>query len=145
LGHKINKDGVATDNEKVSAVAAWHVPANVRELHSFLGLARYYRKYVKHFGIISRPLTNLLKKNTMFIWTPEHETTFTTLKQALVTAPVLALPNFSKPFVIETDASEAGVGAMLMQEGHPLTFLSKALGPKSRGFSTYKKEYRPSS
>jgi hypothetical protein len=103
-------------------------------------LARYYRKYVKYFGIISRPLTNLLKKNTMFIWTPEHETAFTTLKQALVTAPVLALSNFSKPFVIETDASEVGVGDVLMQEGHHLVFLSKALGPKSRGLSTYEKE-----
>jgi hypothetical protein len=77
----------------------------------------------------------------MFIWTPEHETAFTTLKQALVTAPVLALSNFSKSFVIETDASEAGVGDVLMQEGHPLVFLSKALGPKSRGLSTYEKEY----
>jgi hypothetical protein len=126
---------VATDSEKVSAIAAWPVPTNVRELRSFLGLAGYYRKYVKPFGIISRPLTSLLKKNTMFIWTPEHETAFTTLKQALVTALVLALPNFSKPFVIETDASEAGVGAVLMQEGHLLAFLSKALGPKSRGLS----------
>jgi hypothetical protein len=114
LGHKISKDGVATESEKVSVVAAWPMPANVREMRSFLGLTGYYRKYVKHFDIISRPHTNLLKKNTMFIWTPKHETTFTTLKQALVTAPVLTLPNFSKPFVIETDASEAGVGAVLM-------------------------------
>jgi hypothetical protein len=139
LGHVISKDGVAIDIDKVLVVAAWPVPSNVKELHNFPGMAGYYRKYVKHFGIINTPLTNLLKKNTMFIWTRDHQTTIGTLKQALVSAPVLALPNFSKPFVIETDATEAGVGAVLMQEGHPLTFLSKALGPKSRGYPHVKK------
>jgi hypothetical protein len=82
-----------------------------------------------------------LKKNTLFLWTSDRELAFTALKQTLVSAPVMALPNFSKPFVLETDASEAGVGVVLMQEGHPLAFLSKTLGPKSRGLSTYEKEY----
>lgn len=106
-----------------------------------MGLAGYYRKFVRHFGIISKPLTNLLKKNTLFIWTPDHETAFLILKQALCNSPVLALPNFSRPFCIETDASKGGVGAVLMQDGHPLAYLSKALGPKSCGLSTYEKEY----
>jgi hypothetical protein len=87
------------------------------------------------------PLTNLLKKGALFIWTQEHDLAFSTLQHALVTSPVLALPNFHKPFVIETDASDCGIGVVLMQDGHPLAFISKALGPKSRGLSTYEKEY----
>jgi hypothetical protein len=75
------------------------------------------------------------------VWTPAHEKSFAALKTALCEAPVLALPNFSKPFSIETDASGHGVGAVLMQEGHPLAFISKALGPRSQGLSTYEKEY----
>jgi hypothetical protein len=89
---------VATDYNKVSVVSSWPVPQNVKELSSFLGLASYYRKFVRHFGIISQPLTNILKKNTMFIWTSEHELAFTTLKQTLVSAPVwlfLILPGLS--------------------------------------------------
>jgi hypothetical protein len=82
-----------------------------------------------------------LKKNVIFIWTPEHDSTFQALKMVLCQSPVLALPNFAKPFTIETDASDAGVGAVLMQEGYPLAFFSKALGPKSRGLSTYEKEF----
>jgi hypothetical protein len=106
-----------------------------------LGLAGYYRKCVKYFGVISQPLTKLLKKGVLFMWTQDHQLAFEALKQALVTAPVLALPNFAKPFIIETDACDAGIGAVLMQDGHPLAFLSKALGPKARGLSTYEKEY----
>jgi hypothetical protein len=83
----------------------------------------------------------LLKKNSLFIWTSDHDSTFVTLKQALVSASVLSLPNFARPFIIETDASDVGIEAVLMQGGHPLAFLSKALGPRSRGLSTYEKEF----
>jgi hypothetical protein len=96
---------------------------------------------VHHFGLISKPLTALLKKSSLFLWTSEHDTAFQALKSALCHSPVLALPNFAKPFVIETDASDSGLGAVLMQDGHPLAFFSKALGPKSRGLSTYEKEF----
>jgi hypothetical protein len=141
LGHIVSSQGVATDASKVQVIVDWPVPANVKELRSFLGLAGYYRKFVKHFGIIARPLTNLLKKNALFLWTPDHAAAFSTLKTALSSAPVLALPNFDLPFAIETDACATGVGAVLMQQGHPLAFISKALGPKNRGLSTYEKEY----
>lgn len=93
------------------------------------------------FGIISRCLNDLLKKHTLFVWTEEHTTAFDTLKQALMTAPVLAVPNFALPFCIQTDASTTGIGVVLMQQNHPLAFLSKALGPKNQGLSTYEKEY----
>jgi hypothetical protein len=84
---------------------------------------------------------NITRERSLFIWTSEHDIAFNTLKKALVSAPVLALPDFNTTFLVETDASALGVGAVLMQKGHPLAFLSKALGPKSRGLSTYEKEY----
>lgn len=104
-------------------------------------MAGYYRKFVKNYGIISKPLTNLLRKNTPYVWTSAHEESFTALKNALVSAPVLTLPDFNKQFVIETDASDKGVGAVLQQDGHPIAFVSKALGPKKQGLSIYEKEY----
>jgi hypothetical protein len=141
LGHTISSQGVATDPAKVQVIVDWPMPKSVKELRSFLGLAGYYRKFVKHFGIIAKPLTNLLKKNTMYVWTHEHDQAFSALKTAMSTAPVLALPDFSQPFAIETDACAMGVGAVLLQRGHPLAFISKALGPKNQGLSTYEKEY----
>jgi hypothetical protein len=106
-----------------------------------LGLASYYRKFVKHFGVISRPFTELLKKESVFIWTSDQDIAFHTLKSALMQAPVLALPNFSKSFLIETDASDYRVGDVLMQDHQPIAFVSKSLGPKLRGLSTYENEY----
>lgn len=142
LGHVISKDGVATDPNKITAVQQWHVPQSVKDQRSFLGLADYYRRFVRHFGIIAKPLTELLKKGVPFHWTDLQSKSFEALKQALTSAPVLTLPDFTKPFCIETDASGIGVGAVLMQGAHPLAFLSKALGPRSQGLSTYEKEYK---
>jgi hypothetical protein len=141
LGHVISEHGVGTDPKKIEAISNWPSPQNAKELRNFLGLAGYYRKFVRHFGVISKPLTDLLKKSVIFVWTSEHEKSFCALKQALCSSPVLALPNFSKPFCIETDASGHGIGAVLLQNGHPLAFLSKALSPKSMGLSAYEKEY----
>jgi hypothetical protein len=141
LGHVISASGVATDPAKIQAVANWSSPTSIKDLRSFLGLAGYYRRFVRNFGLLAKPLTSLLKKRTVFVWTAAHESMFQALKTALVSAPVLALPDFSKPFCLETDASKLGIGAVLMQDGHPIAYLSKALGPKSQGLSTYDKEY----
>lgn len=141
LGHVISAARVGTNPSKLEAISLWPTPSSVKELRSFFGLVGYYRRFVWHFGIMSKPLTNLLKKHALFIWTAEHEEAFQALKAALCQSPVLALSDFSKQFTIETDASDAGVGAVLMQDGHPLAFLSKALGPKSRGLSMYEKEF----
>lgn len=89
---------------------------------------------------MAKPLTNLLKKKG-FAWSPEAETAFLQLKQAMTTTPVLALPDFNKQFVVETDACDSGVGAVLMQEGHPLAFLSKSLSVQHRSLSIYEKEF----
>jgi hypothetical protein len=140
LGHVISEQGVATDPAKITAIAEWPFPANVKQLRSFLGLARYYRKFVRHFGIISKPLTKLFKKQVYFLWTEQHEQAFIALKSTLIEALVLALPDFSNNFTLKTDASELGVGVVLMQQGHPIAFISKALGPRSKGLSTYEKE-----
>lgn len=106
-----------------------------------MGLTGYYRKFVKNYAAIARPLTDLLKKHTLFVWTQTHTAAFDALKAALVSAPILALPDFSKQFQIQTDASNSGVGAVLLQDGHPLAFVSKSLGPRTSALSTYEKEF----
>lgn len=141
LGHVISAEGVSTDSSKVSAVVDWPTPSNVKELRSFLGLADYYRKFIRFFAVIAKPLTSLLKKHIVFSWIATHQSAFDALKQALSSAPVLATPDFSKQFCIETDTCASGIGAVLIQCGHPLAYISKPLGPKSVGLSTYEKEY----
>jgi len=140
LGHVLSPNGVSTDPAKIRDVQTWPSPQSVKDVKSFLGLAGYYRRFVKNFGMIARPLTDLLKKGKVFLWTAICEEAFQLPKKSLISAPVLALPNFAKPFVIETDASETGIGAVLQQDGHPIAYVSKALGSKTQGFSTYEKE-----
>lgn len=117
LGHVISDKGVSTDPSKINAVVNWPTPSNVKEVRGFLGLTGYYRKFIKSYGIISKPLTELLRKGVVYVWNPLAQEAFKTLKQALTTAPVLALPDFSVPFEIDTDACESGLGAVLMQRG----------------------------
>jgi len=140
LGHVLSDQGVSTDPSKISDVKNWPTPTNVKELRSFLGLTGYYRRFVRNFGMIAKPLTELLKKGNMFVWTPITDQAFQQLKAALISSLVLALPDFAQPFVVETDVSDKGIGAVLQQNGHPIAFVSRALGPKNQGLSTYEKE-----
>lgn len=139
LGHVINEQGVSTDPEKVSVIADWPTPTPVTQLRSFLGLCGYYRRFVQHFGIIARPLHDMLKQGN-FQWTSVQDLAFQKLKQAMISAPVLALPDFTLPFTLETDASGQGLGAVLMQQGKPLAYYSLVLCPKNCLLSTYEKE-----
>jgi hypothetical protein len=141
LGHVISAAGVPTDDSKIATIRDWPVPAMTKELREFLGLSGYYRKFIKHYAIISQPLTALLKKGALFISMLATDEVFYTLKTALIIAPVLALPDFAAQFVIDTDAGDVGIGAVLSQKGHPLAFVSRALGPRNRGLFMYEKEY----
>ena len=118
---------------------SWPTPTNTTSLRGFLGLTGYYRKFIQNYGSIAAPLTKLLKKDG-FKWSPEAEEAFQRLKQAMVQAPVLALTDFSKLFIVEADASGNGLGVVLMQEGHPIAFYGKAISERALGRSTYEKE-----
>lgn len=139
LGHIISSQGVATDPSKVQAMLEWPIPVNIKQLRGFLGLTGYYRRFVQNYGLISRPLTELLKKGS-FQWNDRAAVAFTQLKKAMSTTPVLTLPDYTQPFVVEVDACDNGIGAVLMQKGRPLAFLSKGLAPKHQKLSTYEKE-----
>jgi hypothetical protein len=140
LGHIISDKGVATDPQKTAAMLNWPVPTTPTELRGFLGLTGYYRKFVKNYGIMAKPLTSLLQHKT-FSWTTDAQSSFDQLKQAMSTTPVLALPDFSEVFEIETDACDTGIGAVLSQKGHPIAFYSKALSVATRKLSIYEKEF----
>ena len=104
-----------------------------------MGLTGYYRRFIQSYGVICRPLFDALKKNS-FVWTEQQDQAFQNLKTIMSNPPVLALPDFSQPFVLEADASGNGIGAVLMQQGKPISFISKTLGPKATALSTYEKE-----
>ncbi|GJS19026.1 retrotransposon-related protein [Tanacetum coccineum] len=137
LGHVITAMGVYTHPGKITAMTQWPVPTNLKQLR---GLTGYYRRFIQGYASISKPLTQLLKKNS-FVWTKESQAAFLQLKQAMISASVLRLPNFSKEFTLEIDASEVGLGAVLLQERHPVAFLSKTLSTKHQLMSTYEKEF----
>jgi len=123
LGHIITNHGVKVDTSKVEAMVAWPRPTNVSALRGFLGLTGYYRKFFRQYGVLARPLTNLLKKG-QFVWDDNVESAFIALKQAMITTPTLVMPNFNDSFTIETDASCDGIGAMLSQQGKLVAFMS---------------------
>lgn len=108
------------DPIKIEAVIKWPAPANVTQLRSFLGLTGYYRRFIQNYGLICKPLFQSLKKDN-FHWGTEQQEAFNILKHRMTEAPVLALPDFFKPFILETDACNYGIGAVLMQGGRPIS------------------------
>ncbi|GJP49592.1 hypothetical protein CLOM_g8779 [Closterium sp. NIES-68] len=144
LGHMVSAQGVHVDPKKIEAVRTWKTPENVKELQQFLGFANYYNRFVPQYAKIAAPLTNLQKKNTPYKWKPKHQEAVEQLKQALTSAPVLILPDPERDYVIEADASDQAVGAVLMQDQgnglQPIAYLSKKLHGAELNYPIHDKE-----
>lgn len=139
LGHVLYKGTISMDTAKVDCITSWPIPSSVKELHSFLGLTGYYRRFIRNYRVIAQPLTCLLKKDC-WGWNDQATEAFQALKQAMSSTPVLVLPSFQLEFTVDTDASGFGVGAVLQQQGRPIAFFSKALGVRHQALSIYEKE-----
>ena len=147
LGHVISRDGVKPDPKKLEAVENFPHPKTPKNIKQFLGLAGYYRRFIPNFSNLAKPLTNLLKNDTKFKWTSAQEDSFQTLKQKLCEEPVLQYPDFSKPFILTTDASGIAIGGILSQgeinKDRPVAYASRTLtdaDKKRLKYDTYEKE-----
>jgi hypothetical protein len=127
LGHVISKGGISVDPNKVQYVLSWNAPTSVGDIRSFLGLARYYRRFIEGFLKISKPMTELLEKDNKFGWMPAYEVSFQELKKRMMTALILAMTDTEKLFSIYCDASGQGLGCVLMQDGHMVVYASRLL------------------
>ncbi|WVZ69639.1 hypothetical protein U9M48_018398 [Paspalum notatum var. saurae] len=139
LGHVVSAAGVAMDPTKVQAVRDWLQLRSARAVRGFLGLTGYYRKFVHNYRTIAAPLTALLRKEG-FSWSPEAAAAFAALKDAVTSAPVLALPDFTKLFVVECGASSHGFRAVLVQDSHPIAFFSRPVAARHRALAAYERE-----
>ena len=144
LGFDVSARGVQPSPDKVRAVVEWPKPSSVKDVRSFLGLAGFYRRFIKNFSLKARPLTELTRDDAVWRWEEPQEMAFKTLKRSLVTAPVLHMPNFDLPFVLTTDASAMSVGGILEQDfGSGLQLVayeSKKLSPTEMRYSAYERE-----
>lgn len=144
LGHIISNEGIKANPKKIEVIKEYPRPNKVKDIQSFLGLCNYFRRYVRNFAKISKPLTSLLKKEMPFVWTNYQQEAFDKLKQALIDEVVLQFPNFNELFYVTTDASNVAIGAMLSQgdlpNDRPISFFSKVLNEAQKRYSTIQKE-----
>ena len=143
LGHVVNKDGISTDPQKIEAIASWPAPGNASEVKSFIGLCSYYRRYIQSFSDIASPLYQCAEKKP-FSWTQSAEAAFVQLKQLLTSAPVLAYPKPGVKFILDTDASNNGIGAVLsqLQDGQErvIAYFSRSLNRAESQYCVTRKE-----
>jgi hypothetical protein len=133
------------DPVKLKAIRDWLLPKTVKDTQKFLGFCNFYRRFVKDYLHIARPLFNLTKKGNLWNWTTECNTAFETLQQTMITSPVLMLPDHEKPFTLITDASDYAMGTILEQkdalgQSHPIAYFSKSLQPAERNYEIHDKE-----
>ncbi|GJV77563.1 putative reverse transcriptase domain-containing protein [Tanacetum coccineum] len=137
LGHVIDSSGVHVDPAKIEAIKNWAAPTTPTEVRQFLGLAGYYRRFIKEFSLISKPLTKLTQKNKPYVWGDDEEEAFQTLKLKLCSAPILSLPEGSEDFVVYCDASLKGFGAVLMQREKVIAYASRQLRKNEENYTTH--------
>ncbi|KAL3288252.1 hypothetical protein HHI36_002701 [Cryptolaemus montrouzieri] len=144
LGHLITEDGVKPDPKKISAIADYPQIKNAKDVRAFLGLAGYYRRFIPNFSALSQPLTKLLRKDTTFNWTSLQQNAFETLRNILITEPLLQYPKFEEEFNLSTDASNYAIGAVLSQgkmgQDKPIAYASRTLNRAESNYSTVEKE-----
>jgi len=144
LGHIISENGISPDPSKLTAIKEFPMPRKVKDIQSFIGLAGYYRKFIADFSKIAKPLTKLTKKSEKFEWTAEQQNAFETLKEKLMTAPVLKYPDFTEEFIVTTDASAFAIGAVLSQgkvgNDRPIAYASRVLTRAEQNYNTTEKE-----
>ncbi len=144
LGHVSDK-GVTADPAKIERVASWPIPTTTKAVQQFLGFAGYYRRFIQNFADIARPLHRLTERNATFKWSKESQLAFEELKSRLISAPVLAYPDFSKNFLLDTDASDTGIGAVLSQvdddgKEHVIAYASRLLSKPERRYCVTRRE-----
>ncbi|GJU58229.1 reverse transcriptase domain-containing protein [Tanacetum coccineum] len=144
LGHKVSSAGLEVDKAKIDVISKLPPPTNIKGIRSFLGHAGFYRRFIKDFSKIARPLTKLLEKDTPFEFDDECQKAFESLKEKLTCAPVIVSPNWNLPFELMCDASDFAVGAVLGQKDgknfHPIYFASKTLNPAQQKYTVTEKE-----
>lgn len=144
LGHIIGKDGVKPNPEKDKSIKEIKAPTNIKGIQSFLGMTNYYRKFIKNYNQIAEPIQKLTRKNIDFFWGKEQEMSFLELKNLLTKEPILQYPNFKKQFILTTDTSNLGLGAVLSQEidgkDLPIQYISRGLNSAESNYSTTEKE-----
>ena len=143
LRHIVSKEGIRVDSKKIEVAVEWKPPRNVTEVRSFLGLAGYYRRFVKGFSMTAAPMTRLLQKNVKYEWSEKCQRSFDKLKAFLTEAPVLTQPTGGREYVIFSDASLNGLGCVLMQEGKVVAYASRQLKPHERNYPTHDFELAP--
>lgn len=140
LGHIVSSQGVSPDPDKVKAVADWPVLQDVHDVQCFMGLCNYFRKFIPGYAQMVRPITQLTRKSTLFVWGGEQQGAFEAVKNALISAPVLAVPDLNADFDLVTDASDYGLGALLMQKGRPIAYESRGLNAAELNYGMPDKE-----